>query len=166
MGTIRQKLSAISYLHQLWKVPDPCKSFGITAALKVIVKAQPLADPKAPITLGLLHCVLEVVEMVTEGTYDAILFRAIFSTMYSGCLRVGECVFPGEDSNHALRSKQLSFTFDSMRNPTRYAISFTNFKHTSGRKVPPLLIEAEPTNRHCPVRTLYSYHVRRESDSE
>ena len=101
--TIKQKFSAVSYMHGLHRLPDPCKDDRVLKILKTLSKTDVPNDPKSPITMGLLECILEVIDTVLPVAYDAHLFRAIISVMYHACLRVGECVLSNEKSDHALR---------------------------------------------------------------
>ena len=118
------------------------------------------------ITIGLLHCVLEATSMVLNDTYQAMLFRAIFVVLYHGCMQIGECVYTDDKADYALCQNQISFQFDAVGNPISFAISFESFKHSAGRRVPPLLVRAEVDTRYCPVRILYMYHIIRPKNSD
>ena len=156
--TIRQKLSAISYIHGLHCLPDPCKDDRVNKIPKSLLRNEVPKEPKNPITIGLLDCILEDVETVTVDAYDAVLYRAILSVLYHACLRVGECVLADEKSDHALRWEQICFyrgVHDAT--PGAYSVAFRTFKHRNGRRVPPIRIEADNT-RFCPVITLKIYY--------
>ena len=140
--TIRQKLSAISYVHGLHNMIDPCKDDRVNKILKSLLKNEIPSDPKHPITIGLLDCILEVIETLRMDAYDAVLYRAIMSILYHACLRVGECVLADVRSDHALRWEQICFYRAHEAMPGAYSVAFRTFKHRSGRKVPPIrLIE-------------------------
>ena len=166
-NTIRQKLSAISYLHKLHRLQDPCKDFIVINVLKAVVKQSAPTEPKAPINVGLLECILEVTADVVQDTYKVYLYRAIFTTLYYSCLRIGECVVSNEDNNTALLRSQVCFLTDHhSQEPSAYFLSFRNFKHRNGRKVPPVKVEAESSMHYCPVNLLYRYSVISDNGSD
>ena len=84
--TIKQKFSAVSYIHGLHRLLDPCKDDRVLKILKALGKLDVPNDPKKPITVGLLECILEVVDTVVPDAYEACMFRAIMSVMYHACL--------------------------------------------------------------------------------
>ncbi len=166
-STIRQKLSAISYLHKLHRLQDPCKDFVVTNILKAVVKQSPMTEPKAPINVGLLECILEVTADVINDTYQACMYRAIFATLYYACLRIGECVVSSEENNNAILRSQICFLRNQNgQEPTAYFLSFRSFKNRNGRKVPPVKVEAERLSRYCPVAMLYRFCVMSADYSE
>ena len=67
-NTIKQKLSAIVYLHKLHKAPDPCKAVEVVNVMRAITWAFVPPEQKHPITIGLLECILEVVHLEVQGT--------------------------------------------------------------------------------------------------
>ena len=147
-NTIHQKMSAIAYLHKLHRLQDPCKDFIVTNVLKAVIKQSSPTEPKAPINVGLLECILEVTADVVQDTYKAYMYRAIFATLYYSCLRIRECVLSNEDNNTALLRGQLCFLRGQQRlEPVAYFLSFRDFKNRNGRKVPPVKVEAEPSSR-------------------
>ena len=101
--TIKQKLSAVTYLHGLHQARDPCKDPRIARILKALVKDEVPSDPKNPITSGLLDCIIEVVADVVNDAYEAHLFRVIFSLLYHACLRISECVLTSQHSDDAMK---------------------------------------------------------------
>ncbi len=127
--------------------------------MKEVNKQQVPSEQKAPITLGLLHCVIEVVSMVVNDTYKSMLYTAIFNMLYHGCMRVGECLFTTDDADYALRENQITFRLDGVGNPVSLAIRFDQFKSSQSRRVPPLLVPGERDSRYCPARLVYQYHI-------
>ncbi len=159
VNTVRQKLLAISYLHHLHKMSDPCKDVVVLNVVKAMARVHVPTKQKNPITLGLLDCILEVVHTVVAGAYQAHLYRAIFSVMYHVCLRPGECVLMSKKADHALRWQQVAFQND-VRMKARfvsYMVGFEGFKHSAGRCVPPIKVDRENGSRYCPVTILKFY---------
>ena len=159
-NTIRQKLSAVAYLHKLHKLEDPTKSSDVTNVMRAIMRNFVPPEQKHPITLGLLECLLEVVHLEVQGTYDAHLYRTIFMTMYAACLRVGECVVASERNDKALRKGQITFHKEPRQTdpvPLSYSVEFREFKSRLGRRVPPLLVQRSNNPKYCPVRMLFQY---------
>ena len=129
----------------------------VKKVIKALAKEEVPNDPKNPITVGLLDCVLEIIHSVVQDAYQATMYHAILSIMYHACLRVVECVISGK-SDHAMNWEQVCF----MRRlhepqPGSYSVAFRNFKHRHGRRVPPIKVEADGT-RYCPVHILWQYY--------
>ena len=164
--TIRQKLSAISYIHTLHRLPDPCKDDRVGKILKSLQRNEVPKDPKHPIMVGLFDCILEVVDTILADAYDAVMYRAVLSILYHACLRIGECVLADEKSDHALRWEQICF-YRSIHEatPGAYSVVFCTFKHRNGHKVPPIRVDADRT-RLCPVLLLKIYYDVRPQNCE
>ncbi len=162
--TIKQKLSAVSYIHGLHKILDPCKDDRVKKVLKALAKDDVPREPKNPITIGLLDCILEVIHSVVSDAYQTHMYRAVLSLMYHACLRVGECVLSGK-SDHAMNWGQVCFLRKLHEpQPGAYSIAFRTFKHRNGRRVPPIKVDADGT-RYCPVNILWNfYNIRPKVD--
>ncbi len=128
--TLRQKLSAISYLHNLYRLEDPCKDVKVSLVLKALVKDEVPCESKNPITIGLLECIMEVVHLAVDGLFEMHLFRAIVSIMYHVCLRIGECVLSNPRQDHSMAWDQICFIKNHSTNEVASCnVSFKNFKH-------------------------------------
>ncbi len=166
--TIKQKISAIAFIHKLHKLPDPCKDAVVANVVRAMARNFVPPEQKYPITVGLLECILEVLYLVVDDVYDMHLYAAIFITLYEACLRVGECVLASEKNDKALRRGQIVF-HDIARDtlmPKSYALHFKDFKHRHGRRVPPVLVRAWVNRRYCPVQLLHKAAVLRHTATD
>ncbi len=168
VNTIKQKVSAIAFIHKLHRLPDPCKDAVVINVIRAMARTFVPPDQKYPITIGLLHCLLEVLYLVVPDMYDMHLYAAIFCTLYAACLRVGECVLASEKNDKALRVEQIVFNNIDKRTllPESYALHFRDFKHRHGRRVPPVLVQAKENGRYCPVRLLHKAKILRSSETD
>ncbi len=159
-STMRGHLSAISYLHQLHRVHDPCKSFLVSNLTKGVAKSMGPARSKQPICINLLHRMLAAVPRIVTLQFDIVLTQAVFLMLYHACMRVGEAVFTSNKTDHALRFNQVKFHMDSSGDLHDLTVQFIHFKQSSGDLPPPLIIYRKPWYW-CPVVHIHRYHAVR-----
>ncbi len=140
--TITSKISAISFLHQIFGKPDPAKHFLIRKFLRNLRKSHPHKDARLPITPNMLLSMLKVVPKLALSAYDRIMYQAMFSLSYAAFLRPGEVT----GNLHALQFQNVCFTDKTI------VIRFASFKHSDGT---PFVLAVPPTFlKFCPVRML------------
>ena len=168
VNTIKQKLCAIAFIHKLHRVVDPCKDAIVVNVIKAMSRNFVPPEQKYPITVGLLECLVEVLHLVVDDVYDVHLYAAIFTTLYSACLRVGECVLASEKNDKALRRDQIVFHDIDSRSlmPASFAVHFWDFKHRHGRSVPPVLVQSWVNRQYCPVQLLHKATVLRSTQTD
>lgn len=76
LSTITSYLSAISHVHKLNGLKDPCSSFVVQKVLTGARKLKPTTDVRMPITI--LHKLLDSLQYTISNLYENILFRAMF----------------------------------------------------------------------------------------
>jgi len=133
--SIRTKLAAISFFHNIRDIKDPCKSFMIKQLLKGTVKCMPVTGNKLkPINKTLLHDILTCFRSLVTDTYEYYLYSAIFLLSYYCCLRAGEAVVSNTDQ-HTLNINQISFEGDVLfikLSPLIVSITARNSNVSSG----------------------------------
>ncbi len=168
VNTIKQKLCAIAFIHKLHRLPDPCKDAVVVNVTRAMSRNFVPPEQKYPITVGLLECIIDVLYLVVDDVYDMHLYAAVFATLYSACLRVGECVMSSEKNDKALRRDQIVFHDIDKESlmPASFALHFRDFKHRHGRRVPPVLVQAWANRRYCPVQLLHKATILRSTDTQ
>ena len=80
----------MSYSHKLYGFPDASKAFFIVQMLKGYGKVGFRLDSRLPLTLPILHRLIESAVVVTKSPENAALFMAMCSLAFYAFLRVGE----------------------------------------------------------------------------
>ena len=83
-------VSALGYCHKLSGLADPTKVFFVLQMLKGYNKLGSRLDSRLPITLPILHRLLEATTHLCRSHYEICLFRAMYSFAFFACLRIGE----------------------------------------------------------------------------
>lgn len=90
-STIRSKLSAVAYWHNIHAWSNPVDSFVVRKHLLGVANSQPPSLPtRLPVTPALLASIHDILSHVTETVYDLCLFRAVFLLAFFDFLQVSE----------------------------------------------------------------------------
>lgn len=144
--SIRSKLSAVAYWHQIHGWSNPTSHFLVRKCLLGVSNTAPPAFPfRGPVTPALLLSILRVVSQVTESPYELCMFRAIFLLAFFAFLRLGEYT----DSRHNLSWRDVIVMDRAIK------LRFNSFKFSRGQ-VAEILLPA--INSHlCPVEAMLRY---------
>lgn len=159
--TITTYMSAISYAHKLGGWPDPCDAFLIKKLLDAIQKKNTSTLPKLPITLNLLHEILDVVYN-SFPLYKATTYAALFSLAFHLCARVGELTMSNGVKENIICVDQVKLGWKGDK-PIRIIVEFQSYKH---KKQDSQVVRTVPATggKYCPVRLLVEYlKVRQQS---
>ena len=74
--------AALSYSHKLSGLPDPTRVFYIAQMLKGYGKRGFRLDSRLPITLPILHSLLEASPQITGSEYQICQFKAMCSSAF------------------------------------------------------------------------------------
>ena len=144
-STIASNLSAISFFHKMLSFHDPTSHFAIKKIMVGTNKLHRSIDTRIPITLEILHSLIDSIPHVTQSLYESCLFRSMYILMFNAFLRIGEVT----NSQNNLQFHDVSVSKSGI------VIKFSKFKHHLG---PPILVNILPTgNKYCPVQILSSY---------
>lgn len=150
-STITSYLSAISHVHKLNGLQDPCSSFVVQKVLTGARKLKPTTDVRIPITRAILHKLLDSLQHTISNLYEKILFRAMFSLAFYGFLRIGEITSSLTVPNkNLLHFNQISIVNDTI------LIKFVSYKHSLGKPFF-LTIHGAKDSDFCPVQCLKNY---------
>ena len=82
-STVNTYVSALSYSHKLSGLPDPTQVFYIAQMLKAAIWERGFRlDSRLPITLPILHSLLEDSSQITGSEYQICQFKAMCSLAY------------------------------------------------------------------------------------
>ncbi len=157
-GTIATYLSAISYVHSINGLPDPCDSFIVRKMQHGTARmVRDVSLCRLPITLHILHNILDAVANVEASAYRRSLFRAMFSIAFHACCRVGELTKSGK-SDHWLKFSDVRFGNNFL------VITFRTYKHSVPGYTPSVTLHAS-NDKYCPVHALTQFVLMRGSQN-
>ena len=155
-STVYTYVSALGYSHKLYGFPDPSKAFFIVQMLKGYGKVGLRLDSRLPLTLHILHRLIQAAAFVTNTPEHATLFKAMCSLAFFAFLRVGEMTLVSSNkSNLPLQLDQLTKLVDSNNHVVAFKLSFRNYKHSYNRPTFSLTISRQ--SKFCPVNAMLEY---------
>ena len=89
-ATVKSYLAGIAAKHRINGWPDPTKSFLVTKLLKGLSRTAPTKESRKPITFEKLQSILSCLSLVCKNTFEAVLFKTMFSIAFFGFFRVSE----------------------------------------------------------------------------
>ncbi len=144
-ASITSKLSALSFIHQIYDKPDPVNSFIVSRTMRHFRKLRPQQDLRLPVTPSLLSEMLHRVSCLGFNFYDELLYKAMLALSFAAYLRPGEIT----GSSHNLLRQNFKFAQKCI------VIKFASFKHSVGQ---PFILKVRPTGMStCPVRLMRKY---------
>ena len=75
-STVNTYVSALSYSHKLSGYPDPSKAFVVVQMLKGYGKLHARLDSRLPITIPILHKLLQSASLLPLSKYQILMFQA------------------------------------------------------------------------------------------
>ena len=155
-STVTTYVSAISYSHKLYGFPDPSKAFFIVQMLKGYGKVGFRLDSRLPLTLPILHRLIQAAAVVTNSRENAALFMAMCSLAFYAFLRVGEMTAVSSNKPDVpLQLDQLTQLVDSNKHVVALKLTFRNYKHSYNRPTFSLTISRQA--HFCPVNIMLEY---------
>ena len=89
-STVSSYVSALGYSHRLLSFPDPTKAFFIIQMLKGYTKLGFHLDSRLPITLPILHRIIEGASQLAISQLHCCQFQAMCAIAFYGFLRISE----------------------------------------------------------------------------
>ena len=77
-STVETYMSAISFIHKLNRAGDPASDFLVRKAIQGLHKACPTADSRLPISLSVLHKLIDVLLTCNSIAYKQAMFHCMF----------------------------------------------------------------------------------------
>ena len=144
VGTIRCRLSAVADKHKLLNLSNPIAAFAVSRLLNSYKKLDtPLI--RKPIGADLLKRIMQCYGY----SYTDVLFKALFTLMYSASLRIGEVALSGV-ADHVILKENCS-----LRKDGSLKLHLKSFKHSVQPVV--LVLKRLPEQGLCPVSNLLDY---------
>ena len=151
-STMVVKLSAISFIHKLCNLPDPCECFLIKHMLTGAKKLRSKPDTRKPILLADLHRIVDSVEALQICPYNKFLLQAMYLVAFHAFLRVGEITqHTAQADNHNLPLNSVHWEGNSV------IIHMETYKHSNNRPVSLRIDPEHQRQKYCPVTALKKY---------
>ena len=159
-ATISTYIHAVSFLNSLSGQANLAKSFIIKKMLQGILRQGPPKLPRHPITLQLLHRLLQAIANDQMIMYDKFLFSAMFILAFHAFLRVGE--FTANSPAHASKIVQFSDISSVLADgKPALQLSLRFFKGNTSRAPFSIVIPPSPNSPWCPVSVLQLFILAR-----
>lgn len=155
-STVHTYVSALGYCHKLSGLADPTKVFFVLQMLKGYNKLGSRLDSRLPITLPILHRLLEATTHLCRSHYEICLFRAMYSFAFFACLRIGEITSSSSKGGGSpMQLHQLVKLVDKSQTVMALKCIFLDFKHNYNQRPFSLVINRQV--KFCPVHLMLEY---------
>ena len=155
-SSILSCMSAISYFHKLISAKvDPTKSFVINQLMTGIKKDRPSLDLRKPMSLNIIHLLIDNIHKLELSNFENHLFKALFLFAFYFGLRIGEFT----SSPHNLSLNQITV------NEHEISLKFASYKHAPLELSPVSHKLKADQSAYCPVKLLRNYLSLRGNDN-
>ena len=155
-STVSSYVSALGYSHRLLSFPDPTKAFFIIQMLKGYTKLGSHLDSRLPITLPILHRIIEGASQLAISQLHCCQFQAMCAIAFYGFLRICEITSNSlKNADVPLQVHQLVKLIDTSQHVVAFKIVFGNFKHNYNQRPFSIVISRQASV--CPVLLLLDY---------
>ena len=154
-STVTTYISALGYSHKLSGYPDPSKVFFIMQMLKGYGKLGARLDSRLPITLPILHRILEAASSFSSSKYQICQFQAMCSIAFHAFLRVGEMTSTTGLGPRPLQIHQVVQLVNDSNTIVSLKIVFEDLKHSYNQPPSSMVINRVPI--FCPVQLMLDY---------
>lgn len=154
-STILSHISALSFVHKLYNIPDPTQAFVTKKILKGCQSLGSRKDARLPMTGPILQQIIAALEH-TVSQYSLRLFlRATFLLAFHAFLRLREITVKSlKAKNCLLQRSDVTFSKGPSRAVQNIMRDYKTYKHQT-----PLIISVQacPDSTYCPVTALSNY---------
>lgn len=154
-STIHTYLSAINHVNQLKKGANLSADITVRQVLDGIDKMCIPREVRQPITQDILTRLLRVIPIFIHDEYMVAMYRALFTSMFFMCTRVGEVAKSQGQTNHVLHMANLELIKAGTASE-HFLVTFSSFKHNKQNKPHVIPVVATP-GPICPVVHLNTY---------
>ena len=110
-------------------------------------------DCRLPISLPILHSIVQAVDSMSLSLYDKSLFKAMCLFAFSTFSRIGEITANNAGNN--IQLNQISSLLDKNNKVVCIKVQFLQFKHSYNQRPFSLTVSRQPN--FCPVEHFWSY---------
>ena len=162
-ATVKNYLAGISAKHKINGWPDPTKSFLVSKLLNGLSRAVPSKDTRRPITVSCLKQIVDCLTTVCCNTFEADLFKALFSVTFFGFFRVSELLGQSKSMMGGRPAVQLEDVEVTMPKASIRLLGSKTDQQRKGHLI--VLDHVSSAWEICPVLLLLSYLTKRPGTS-
>ena len=122
--------------------------------LKGYGKLHARLESRLPITIPILHKLLQSASLFPLSKYQILMFQTVCSTAFFGFLRMGEITFSAM-TPPPIQIHQLTKLVNDAHDVVGFKIKFLTFKHSYNQ--PPFYLVISPQSTFCPVKILLQF---------
>ena len=149
-STVLSYVSAIGFVHRFKGLTDPTSTTVVHKLLAAANKFKPKMDSRLPITLIILHNLVQSLRHTVSNPYTRTLFHAMYVVAFFGLMRIGE-ITQSKDGVVALYLDQLQVFQNYI------IITISHFKHNVSLRPIQLVLPSQSDPVICPVQAIKSY---------
>jgi hypothetical protein len=143
-------ISALGYVHRLAGKPDPTRHNLVQKLISAATKINPISDPRLPITIIILHRLVQAVQVTISIPYHRHLIQSMFITAFFGLMRIGELTI-GKVKVISLKVNQVQFSNNQV------ILTIKHFKHNKAGRPVQIVLSPQQQVQICPVAALTTY---------
>ena len=151
-ASISSTVSALSYVHKIYNLPDAAQNFMVKKILYGAHKSSKSPDYRLPITTSILERLLTALESIVPNYFNKILLQCIFSVAFHGFFRLGELIAKTPSQTpYVVQKQDVNFIPDAKVQIT--------LRHSKTMQIPhPIIIQLTQASKQvCPVRSLQTF---------
>ena len=154
-STIHSYISALGHINQLKKGKSLSNSLQCRKLLDGIDKSKPPSKTREPVTLEILHRLIDSTNYIIHDIYTITLYKALYASMFYMCTRVGEVANSHGNSKNVLQLADVQLTNPPNSIPF-FTVHFSKFKHNKSSKAHSIPVKPGIAP-YCPVKLLQNY---------
>ena len=154
-STVHSYISALGHINQLKKGQNFSQSIKCRKLLDGLDKSRPPSRARDPITLEILHKLIDSTSFVIQDSYTSSLYKALYASMFYLCTRVGKVANSHGNTKNILQLSDIQLVTPKS-SASYFRVSFSNFKHNKTAKSHSIPLKPSLTH-YCPVRLLQKY---------
>ncbi|XP_062586501.1 uncharacterized protein LOC134248091 [Saccostrea cucullata] len=159
-STLKSYLSALGYIFKLKGYQDVTQLFVIRKMLQGYEKLKPgTGDTRLPITPSILRNLVDSLDHLGISFYQRSMLKSMYLLAFHAFLRVGEITITSRHHRgNVLLLENVKLVRDESNTLEGLEIRPDSFKHSSGRHIPTLFLQASNSDEGlCPVQALLSF---------
>lgn len=156
--TMSAYLSGIGFRHKVQGLEDPTNCFLVRLMLKGVRRgrsSQP--DLRLPLTLKHLEKILGILQYICSSRYEILLFKAVFTLMFFGFLRIGEVAAASKTSIQESVLRRSDVVFQVRKKVKVLVINFRISKNNQFGDQQEVVISSHQNKNCCPLVALADY---------
>ena len=154
--TITSAVSALAFINKLYGINDQHSHFVILKMLEGYRRTANTPDSRLPITLDILHRLIDAVPHIGLSHFNQTLIKAMQLLAFHAFLRIGEMTIrsSGDTLSHPIMAADCTINFTN-GTPSSLDLNIHNSKHNMGRTFHINILST--SNIYCPVMAMHSY---------